>query len=124
MTQSGGTPYWNSIKGGQTVPIKFKAYRITETGAIGAEVITTTPFSVYVRTLSACAPGTTDPELLPDATGGTMFRYADGQFIFNWATPKPAGKCYQISVHTEDGLNLLYSSTTDTIAREAYFKSK
>ena len=124
MTTVGDAPYWNSIKGGQTVPLKFKAYRITASNTLGAEVTSTVPFNVYVRTLTACSGGIVDTETLPDTTGGTSFRYADGQFIFNWATPKPAGKCYQVLVKVEDGSSVMYTSTTGNVAKEAYFKSK
>jgi hypothetical protein len=124
MTTSGTTTYWNSIKGGQTVPLKFKAYRFNADGSLGAEVTSTVPFSIHVRTLLSCTAGTTDPDVLPAATGGTSFRYADGQFIFNWDTPKPAGKCYQVWVSSEDGSVLDVTSTTGDVAKEAYFKSK
>ena len=48
-------------------------------------------------------------------TGGTSLRYdtTAGQFIQNWQTPKPAGKCYQVRMTAIDGSHL-----------DAYFKSK
>ena len=44
-----------------------------------------------------------------------MLRYdtQGGQFIFNWQTPKGAGKCYDVILKTQDG-----SSIT------AHFKTK
>jgi hypothetical protein len=124
MTTAGGAPYWNSIKGGQTVPLKFKAYRITSAGTLGTEITTTVPLSIVVKTLSTCNGGVVDGEILPDTTGGTSFRYSDGQFIFNWATPKQANKCYRVYVHSEDGSDLMYTTTMGDVAKEAYFKSK
>ena len=43
------------------------------------------------------------------ATGGTSLRYdtTGGQFIYNWQTPKAAGKCYRVTVGTTDGSSLV-----------------
>jgi len=44
--------------------------------------------------------------------------------MFNWATPKTAGKCYQVYVKGDDGSTLMYIAMTGDVAKEAYFKSK
>ena len=75
--------------------------------------------------MSACDQGAVDPDII-SSTGGTSFRYADGQFIYNWATPKPASSCYRAYVMTADGSTTMFSSAdlTTGVAKEAYFKSK
>jgi hypothetical protein len=49
------------------------------------------------------------------ATGGTSLRYdaTEGQFVFNWQTPKKPGLCYKATMTTKDGSSL-----------SAYFKLK
>jgi hypothetical protein len=49
------------------------------------------------------------------ATGGTSLRYdaSGGQFIYNWKTPSTAGKCYRVTMATQDLSTLV-----------AYFKLK
>jgi hypothetical protein len=92
---------------------------------VGAEVTSTAGISVIAKALSTCTAGTVDPDII-STTGGTSFRYADGQFIYNWATPKPANICYRAYVLTPDGSTAMFSSTDleTGVAREAYFKSK
>ena len=125
MTPYLGTHYLNSIKGGQTVPLKFRAYSITPANTLGAEITSTVGISIVVKTLTSCDGGIVDADVLPATTGGTSFRYTDGQFIFNWATPKTANKCYRVYVQTADGSTTMFASTlTSANAQEAWFKSK
>ena len=49
MTQVGAIHYLNSIKGGQTVPLKFRAYSITPANTLGAEITSTAGISVVVK---------------------------------------------------------------------------
>jgi hypothetical protein len=98
---------WNSIKGGQTVPMKFSIYRT----AGGAQVTTVADafagagFSAYQ--LPSCSGGyTTDEIPLSDlSTGGTDLRYDGTQFIQNWRTPKVSGAdlCYRAAITAKDG---------------------
>jgi hypothetical protein len=55
-----------------------------------------------------CNPGTEDT-IEVTATGGTSLRYdtTGRQFIFNWQTPKLPGKCYVVTVTTQDGSSLV-----------------
>jgi hypothetical protein len=41
------------------------------------------------------------------ATGGTILRYADGQFIFNWQTPMKANASYQFTMFANDGSTII-----------------
>ena len=58
--------------------------------------------------LSTIAPALTLPaNIVAEATGpsGAVVAYnaVAGQFIFNWQTPKTAGRCYSVTVTTQDG---------------------
>ena len=98
---------WNSIKGGQTVPLKFNIYR-----AVGGTQVTTVAdaftgagFSAYQ--LPTCAGGYAEDEIpLTDlSTGGTELRWDGTQFIQNWKTPKVSGAdlCFRAVVTAKDG---------------------
>lgn len=104
---------WNTIKGGQTVPLKFDIYNAT-TGAeqsslsvFGADA--TAQAKAFSVKEVACQTGSSvsvdDIELV--TTGGTALRYdgtaPSGQYIQNWKTPTTAGKCYSVTVKTVDG---------------------
>jgi hypothetical protein len=109
MTAALSPIIWNSIKGGSTVPLKFNIY------ANGVEKKALTDIQGFQVAEVSCANSgfTTDVEFT--TTGGTSLRYdiTAGQFIQNWQTPKPAGKCYQTRMTALDGSHL-----------DAYFKTK
>src|SRR5918997_228698 len=103
----------NTVKNGSTVPLKFEVFK-----ASGAELTDT---GIIKQPLTAkqvsCTAFNGDPvdeiELL--ATGSTTLRYdsTGGQFIYNWQTPKGAsqvGKCYTVSVGTQDGSSIPVAS--------------
>lgn len=98
---------YNIVKGGSTVPLKFEIFAgFTELTDV-ANIKSLTYAQTYCDTTAI-----TD-EIETIATGGTSLRYADGQFIYNWKTPKNAGRCYRVTMTTLDGLSLV-----------AYFKLK
>ena len=99
----------NTVKGGSTVPLKFRVYAGT------TELTSTSVVSQFLQVTTGCASGTATDDIEEYATGGTVLRYdtQGGQFIFNWQTPKGAGKCYDVILKTQDG-----SSIT------AHFKTK
>ena len=96
------TAVWNSIKGGSTVPLKFGA------SAFGRTITTTSELGATFTVTGVACPGSTavtaDVEMT--TTGGTELRYAGGQFIQNWQTPKKAGACYRVATTTADGSSL------------------
>ncbi|MEO8356474.1 MAG: PxKF domain-containing protein [Chloroflexota bacterium] len=100
---------YNLVKGGSTVPFKFEIF------AGPAELMNT----AYIKSLTSaeitCNAKAATDEIELTATGGSSLRYdtQSGQFIFNWKTPKTAGKCYQVTMITMDGSSLV-----------AYFKLK
>ena len=112
VDMSAGGMVYNTVKGGSTVQMKFNIYQSTQANTnertdVGAvKSFTATP---YVCTASA----TDEIEIV--TTGGTVLRYdtTGQQFIQNWATPKAAGTCYQVTMTALDGSKLT-----------AYFKLK
>ncbi|MEI7867182.1 MAG: PxKF domain-containing protein [Candidatus Methylumidiphilus sp.] len=69
----------------------------------------------YAQTMCGVGAITDDIETLTLATGGTSLRYdtTAGQYVYNWKTPSIAGKCYRVTMMTQDGSSLV-----------AYFKLK
>jgi hypothetical protein len=91
----------NTVKGGSTVPLKFEVF------AGSTELTDTAVVSTLVKQVTCNAVAGEDTvEVL--ATGGTILRYdaIGGQFIFNWQTPKLPGKCYSVTMTTQDGSSL------------------
>jgi hypothetical protein len=110
MTPAGsGTRVFNTVKGGQTVPLKFELFDArtgveqTSLGALGADA-TQQAAAFKVTTVSCTAtPASEDPVELT-TTGGTSVRYdtAGGQYVQNWKTPTALG-CYSVAVTAVDG---------------------
>lgn len=102
----------NTIRGGQTVPLKFELFsgstELTSTTAV-------LPLSYIEVSCSTLSSSSLD-EIETLATGGTSLRYDStaGQFIYNWKTPSTAGKCYRVTMTAQDGVTKLI----------AYFKTK
>ena len=99
---------WNTIKGGQAVPLKFEIF------AGGTEKTSVSDVhGIYLYSLP-CTVGEENPVLMDmDSSGDTELRYTDGHFIQNWKTPKGANKCYRVVLRTKDGSALT-----------AFFKTK
>ena len=100
---------YNTVKGGSTVPLKFEIFA----GPTELTDIANVRGLTYAETMCNANVVTDEIELV--ATGGTSLRYdaASGQFIYNWKTPKAAGKCYRVTLTLMDGSSLV-----------AYFKLK
>ncbi len=92
---------WNVLKGGSTVPLKFEVF------AGLTELIDTSIVAPLRATEVSCTAGQADDVELV-ATGGTVLRYdtTEGQFIYNWQSPKKPGYCYVVTVTTTDGSTL------------------
>ena len=90
----------NTVKGGSTVPLKFEVFAGT------TELTNTAIVSTLVKQVTCNATSEDTVEVL--ATGGTSLRYdsTSGQFIFNWQTPKLPGKCYSVTLTTQDGSSI------------------
>ena len=90
----------NTVKGGSTVPLKFEVF------AGPTELTNTAIVSTLVKQVTCNATSEDTIEVL--ATGGTSLRYdtTSGQFIFNWQTPRLPGKCYSVTLTTQDGSSI------------------
>jgi hypothetical protein len=119
MTVVGDPRIYNSVKNGQTVPLKFRVFNLN-----GTEMTSTIGLNAWARNV-ACASGVVEPDLIPVAsTADTGLRRTGDRFHFNWAVPKGALKCYQVLIQTVDGSTTMVGSLNGTPVQEAWFKSK
>jgi hypothetical protein len=107
------SPIWNTIKGGQTVPLKFNLF----TSVGGTQLTSINDVKEFVLvSMSSCSAGPEDPVETEafTSTGGTTLRYDGSQFIQNWQTPKATKQqCYRLTMTARDGSQL-----------SAFFKAK
>jgi hypothetical protein len=92
---TGPTIAWNTVKGGSTVPLKFKIFSgSTELTSTSYVVQPLTGVRIDCKTLAELGTENLTP------AGSTALRYdaAGGQFIFNWQTPRTPGVCYKVTV--------------------------
>ena len=83
---------------GRTVPVKFAL-----TGASAG--ITNAVARLYVAKLSDNVVGTeVEADSTAAATAGNLFRYSDGQYVFNMSTDGLTAGTYQLRVDTGDGV--------------------
>jgi hypothetical protein len=98
-----GSTRWNTIKGGQTVPLKFGLF----TSVGGAELTAVSDVTGFSLVSLQCTGGSEDPlDESFTTTGSTVLRYEGGQFIQTWQTPKAARKCYRLTMIARDGSQL------------------
>lgn len=92
---------FNVVKGGSTVPLKFEVFK----GA--SELTDTTIVASFVQQIN-CPVDPLIDAVEVTATGGTSLRYDDveGQFLFNWQTPKIRGACYKVTMTTQDASDI------------------
>jgi hypothetical protein len=101
---------WNTVKGGQTVPLKFNVFA----GSVektGSDTFTnlTTAFQAAKMTNCTNAADTDPVDYTITATGSTTLRYdtTGMQWIYNWQTPKVnSTTCYRTWVTFADGSTL------------------
>jgi hypothetical protein len=104
-----GAMVLNSIKGGQTVPLKFEVF----VGGVERTDVAAVKSFVQAQVTCPTTPYLDDVEIV--STGATVLRYDGpaGQYIQNWQTPKSVGSCYRVTMTTQDNSSLV-----------AYFKTK
>ncbi|MGY2877104.1 hypothetical protein ACVW00_004294 [Marmoricola sp. URHA0025 HA25] len=109
---------WNTVKGGQTVPLKFEIFNASGTVEQSSlAVFGSDPTKAFTAKQVTCDVNATNVDALEVVTtGGTSLRYDStaGQYIQNWKTPVTANACYKIWVTTQDG----------TTVGPAYFQLK
>lgn len=94
--------YLNAVKGGSTVPLKFRVF------VDGVEQSTTAGLELRVQLIDCDSSAPQDEVESTAVTGGTSLRYdADaGYFMQKWQVPKQPG-CYMVRMTTtQDGLAL------------------
>ncbi len=96
MTTAGGPRVVNTVKGGSTVPLKFRVYK---NGAEQKDVAVVSGMKVANV---ACVTGDTSAPVEQLVSGGTSLRYDGTQFIQNWKVPTVVG-CYAASAQLVDG---------------------
>jgi len=99
---------WNTIKGGQTVPLKFNLFAgtVEQTNVAAIALFTAQDFPCNA------VPSAGEDVIEITTTGGTSLRYSgtpgiDGQFIQNWQAPKAPDKCYRVVMKAQDGSYLV-----------------
>jgi hypothetical protein len=89
----------NTVKGGNTVPLKFEMFagttELTDLAAVGS-------FTTQKVNCDGSLPA---DSVEVTSTGGTSLRYdqTGGQFIQNWKTPTTANQCYKVTMTADDG---------------------
>jgi hypothetical protein len=102
---------WNTVKGGQTVPLKFEIFTMP---VGGVELTSLSEVTGFTLVALACTPGAEDPvELEYTTPGATSLNYDGSQYHLNWQTPKGANRCYRMTMTARDGSQLT-----------AFFKAK
>jgi hypothetical protein len=93
----------NTMKGGQTVALKFEIFKTLS----GAELTDTSVIKTFTQKVNCTTSGGVDA-VEDFATGNTTLRYdtTSGQFIFNWKSPKAPGTCYRVTMTTQDGSSI------------------
>lgn len=102
MRDADGNEIFNTVRGGQTVPLKFNVY------AGPTELTSTAVVMKFSALQTACTATATVDDIEITNTGGTILRYdaTGGQFIQNWQTAKKPGVCYRVTVFTADGSSI------------------
>lgn len=92
----------NTIKGGSTVPIKWRLF-----GEGGIQITDIAAVTSIKSVEYGCSTGdlVANSEVDATATGGTVLRYdtTGQQFVYNWKTPSTKGRCYTLTVSFTDG---------------------
>jgi MBG domain (YGX type) len=109
-TFNSATMTWNTVKGGQTVPMKFNVFAGT-VEKTGSDAFTNLATAFHYAKMSTCTNlSDSDPvDFTTTAAGSTVLRYDTTglQWIYNWTTPKVnQTTCYRTWVSFADGSTL------------------
>jgi hypothetical protein len=103
------TTVWNTIKGGQAVPLKFEIF----VSVGGAERMDLTDVASFTIAQFSCSSGAYEDPVDFTTPGNTELRYTGSEFHQNWKTPTGVNKCYRATMTASDGSHL-----------SAFFKTK
>jgi hypothetical protein len=100
----------NTIKGGQSVPLKWNIPNGSGGWISSLDVVTS-----VTQAKTTCSSNAPIDEIEAPTSGSTSLRYDStaNQYIYNWQSPKGAGTCYKVTVYLTDGSS-----------RSALFKTK
>ncbi|WP_336921290.1 OmpL47-type beta-barrel domain-containing protein [Aquipuribacter sp. SD81] len=100
-----GSGVWNTIKGGNTVPLKFRVFDD------GQQLTSTSAVKGFSALKVSCTGGTEDAIEVFSTTGATELRYdtTGQQFVQNWKTPTGSG-CYKVTLSLADGSTTVVAS--------------
>jgi HYR domain/Right handed beta helix region len=92
---------YNTVKGGATVPVQFEIFA-------GPTELTDTSIISMSANQVTCASGQSEAPIEVTTNGSSGLRYdtVSGLFIFNWKTPNTPGKCYTLTMQTNEGSSL------------------
>ena len=90
--------FFNTVKGGSTVPAKFEIFAGTK------ELTDPSLVTLTNKKISCTASALTD-DIEDTVIGSTSLKYdtAAGQFQYNWKLPTGAGTCYELKMTAKDG---------------------
>ena len=90
--------FFNTVKGGSTVPAKFEIFAGTK------ELTDPSLVTLTNKKISCLASARTD-DIEDTVIGSTSLKYdtAAGQFQYNWKLPTGAGTCYELKMTAKDG---------------------
>ncbi len=97
----------NAVKSGSTLPLKFNV-KAGSTQLTTTEIFTGDGAGLGTREI-ACGATLPLDDIEQLTSGDTNLRWDStaGHYIWNWKTPKDAvGKCYQVTVRTNDGASI------------------
>jgi hypothetical protein len=90
----------NTVKAGQTVPLKFEMLEQVS----GDERTNPADVKTFAQKVTCGTFTPTEDAIEEYSSGSTSLRYdtTGGQFIFNWQTPKAAGSCFKVTMTPND----------------------
>jgi len=101
---TGAQPVINTIKAGQTVPVKWQVLGGNGVGVAGLTLAPTGTVVLAAANSMVCINDTVDNSVSVVASGNSGLQdLGGGNYQFNWKANLPSGACVQLSVNPGDG---------------------